>query len=349
MEGMNMLKRVFKNPFFLTGFILLFILFTGSFVYSKFYAESYTFNYFKIYKNGNVAMAPFSPSELFPFGSDRYGKSLLVILIEGAKYTIGVAVGLAFLRMFAGTLLGALFYLLPKKVLKGVADFLDSYHYAPAVIFTFLLLSPAYVAFNWAYDFNELFYYTLFVLAFFSVPVLGLYVANEIKSVYSLEFIQNASLLGGSKLHILWKHVRPFLLPKLSLLFVQQLSQILNMLAHLAILQIFFGGTKLVLTEQENVGEQEGDKIIEAFSTSGEWAGLIGKSWYGFMTYPWLVFFPIVAFTITIFASNLMIEGIKKSTGLERIKLKNRKVKSKKSIPNSYSFKKSVDAKGELQ
>jgi peptide/nickel transport system permease protein len=334
---MSMLKRVFANPFFLTGFFFITFLFIGSFVYSEFFADSYKPSPYLKNKDGIIiALAPLPPSLEFPLGTDKMGKSMIVVLLEGAKYTIGVAVGLSILRMIAGTILGIIIYLLPQKIVKGLTNLFDSFHYAPVVLFAFLLLSPAYIAFNWSYDPNELFYYTLFILAFLSVPVLAIYVAGEIKGVYELEFIRNASLLGGSKLHILYNHVRPFLLPKLSLLFVQQISQLLNLLAHLAILQIFFGGTNFF-----HIGyDKFGNRTTEPFSISGEWAGLIGKSWMLLTVKPWLVFGPIIAFALTILASNLMVEGIKRATGIEPMKKRKRKTKLKTETEASLSFNK---------
>ncbi|KZE69046.1 hypothetical protein AWM68_01910 [Fictibacillus phosphorivorans] len=336
-----MFKRVFLNPFFLSGFLFLTLVFIGSFVYTYWFAESIQYSRYLYNSEGLIIdMAPFPPSLDFPIGTDKDGKQMIFILLEGAKFTIGIALGLAFIRILAGTIMGVIFYLLPNKLLMGIKSLVDSYHYAPVVIFAFLLLSPAYIAFNWAYDFDELFYYTLFVLAFLGVPILALYVAEEIRGVYNLEFIKNASLLGGSKCHILWKHVKPYLIPKLCLLFVQQISQLLNLLAHLAMLQIFFGGTKFILMEQENTKGPEGSKVIEAFSNNNEWAGLLGKSWASFITFPWIVFGSVIAIALTVLATNLMAEGIRRVTGLEPVKIKKNKQIPSEQMSNKISFEK---------
>ena len=51
---------------------------------------------------GNPEVPPFSPSSQFLLGTDRNGYDLLHLVIEGAKWTIGISFLIALLRMVMG-------------------------------------------------------------------------------------------------------------------------------------------------------------------------------------------------------------------------------------------------------
>jgi peptide/nickel transport system permease protein len=49
-----------------------------------------------------------------PFGSDRFGHSMFIKVIDGAKYTIGIALIVAIIRMGVGVVLGMFLIMLGK-------------------------------------------------------------------------------------------------------------------------------------------------------------------------------------------------------------------------------------------
>ena len=74
------------------------------------------------------------------------------------------------------------------------------------------------------------------------MPVIALYVAKEVRKLRTEEFVDAARILGGSRRHIVIKHLFPPLYDVYTCIF-QQFTQTLTILLHLGLLEIFFGGT----------------------------------------------------------------------------------------------------------
>ncbi len=90
--------------------ILIALLLLASFVYEIGFENRAKPLMIKYDENGELAgRAPFPPSLLQPFGTDRNGNDLGLRLLEGAKYTILFAIGAAILRTLAGVITGSFF------------------------------------------------------------------------------------------------------------------------------------------------------------------------------------------------------------------------------------------------
>ncbi|WP_137790817.1 ABC transporter permease subunit [Bacillus sp. E(2018)] len=337
------MNRLLKEKSFVFGFLFLSTLFVMSFVYTYGIKDPNDKPQAVLYNENQelVARAPFPPSEDFLLGSDKEGKGVLTNLIEGAKYTVGLAILLSLIRIILSFILGYIFYTLPKLLKDKIEVLCDAYHYAPTAIFAYLLLSPAIIAFSWSYDEKVKLLLTIGVIVALAIPILSVLIMREIEHVFSKEFISSCRLIGGSSMHIFLKHVTPFLIPKIIILFVQQVGQVLTLFAHLALLDIFIGGGKQVIMGMD----LEGNLLMESFSLSSEWGGLIGKSWNSFMSYPWMLFGPILAFTLTILAVNFMASGLIRWNQREYNVPSNKKSKSspsemKASNENVFSFDK---------
>ncbi len=74
------------------------------------------------------------------------------------------------------------------------------------------------------------------------MPVIALYVAKEVRKLQTEEFIDVARILGGSRRHIVIKHLFPHLNMTFILVFLQQFTQTLTILLHLGLLEVFLEG-----------------------------------------------------------------------------------------------------------
>nr|MDX5839245.1 peptide ABC transporter permease [Bacillus cereus group sp. BfR-BA-01700] len=104
------MKSIWKSKRFLIGFTYLFILVSASFIYSWFFKDTIPKTPQLLYNDNNelLGKAPFPPSLIPPFGSDRFGESVFLQIIEGAKFTILLAVAISFFRILFGTCIGIL-------------------------------------------------------------------------------------------------------------------------------------------------------------------------------------------------------------------------------------------------
>jgi len=129
----------------------------------------------------------------------------------------------------------------------------------------------------------------------------------------------------------LFKHVTPHLLPKVIYIILQQTVQVLIVLAHLGVLQLFLGGTQMI------------GNPPDIFSETSEWSGLIGQHYATVVAgaHTWLVFAPLIMLCLSIIAFSFMAEGFKKATAPvfgKRGSAKKTQVKEKQKNQGVYSF-----------
>ncbi|MQR93880.1 ABC transporter permease [Fictibacillus phosphorivorans] len=309
-----MIKAIWKQPFFLIGFLFVFSLLTFS-LYHYYVMDNEIYENQIVYEGITpVDKAPFAPSSEYWFGSDRMGADLFYQIVSGAKYTLGIAFIASFLRIilsyFGGILLMSAGRLLP--VIKGLGQ---SFYYIPSALLIVLIIWP--VTMSDQFTFWDKVYFELLLIVLIAVPNTAILMKEEINLIQREEFITSAKLMGGSRLRILFKHVMPHLWPKLLLMYVQQVIAVLLLLAHLGILGLFFGGTTF---------REYGLEFEIPVSDSNEWSGLLGGYYYQLRLAPWLVFFPVLSFATVIMAFNFMAEGIKRASGQPIMK---RRVKKK--------------------
>jgi peptide/nickel transport system permease protein len=256
-------------------------------------------------KNGNViGTPPFAPSLRFPLGTDRNGYDMLHIIIQGAKFTIGIALLITMLRMALSIMIGGALSVYCQKWIPKLENFFDSFTVVPLTLIAyFILVNVLWMPIDgFPHPFWKRAVFEVFVLTVLALPTLSFYIANDIRRVYREEFVQAAKILGGSKWHIFKVHLLPHVFENWALLSIQQFIQVLMVMAHLGVLQLFFGGTYV------DYMQMDPPKTI-----SYEWSGLIGDSYPFISIYPWIPLVPIVFFSLTIIAAQLMLNGVKRA------------------------------------
>jgi peptide/nickel transport system permease protein len=318
-----MIKAIWKDPFFLAGFLFIFALISFSF-YHHFVMNNEIYENQIIYEGITpVDKAPFEPSSKYWFGSDRMGADLFYQIISGAKYTLGIAFVASILRIFL-SFLGGVLLLSAGKVLPVFKGLGQSFYYIPSALLIFFIVGP--IITSEQITFWEKAFFQILLIVLIAIPNTAILIKEEINLIQQNEFITSAKLMGGSRVRILFKHIMPHLWPRLILMYVQQVIAVLLLLAHLGILGVFFGGT---------IYREYGMEFTIPVSVSNEWSGLLGGYYYQLRLAPWLVFFPVLSFAAVIMAFNFMAEGIKRAGD----QLPGRKIvkKREKGIENSVS------------
>ncbi|CAM4193439.1 peptide ABC transporter permease [Bacillus manliponensis] len=307
-----MIKYVIKEKTFLIGFSFIFVLLAAS-------IGNTLFNDGKIrqvpimYQDGEVVGAPpFPPSFQFLLGTDEAGYDLLHVIVQGAKFTIGLSACIAIKQVVCAVVVGVGIGTFLKRWSSKLESFFDSFTIVPLTIIAyFLLINVLTMPMK---GFQQPFYqralFEMFILTILAVPTTAFYVVNEVKKLFTKEFVEAASVLGGSKLHLVRKHIFPYLLPSLLILLVQQFNKVLLVLAHLGVLKMFFGGTVIDYSPQ-----QEPPKTL-----SFEWSGLIGDKFSMIFIHPWIALVPIVFFSLTVIAANLVLMGLQNA--MEKVESK---------------------------
>jgi peptide/nickel transport system permease protein len=285
-----MLIFLLKRKRFVISSIFLLTLFTWSILNSFIDGGEIKQVKFHTDAKGEILDAPpYPPLTEFFLGSDRYGYDLGHIMIIGAKWTIGITIIIVIFRMLFSIILGSFIYAFNHRIFNGIKTVFEPFSVVPQTIIAFfILVSVLYMPLD---GFHTPFWkralFEIFILVILAIPNLSLQVANEMRMVQKELFIEAAETLGAGKISIFVKHIVPHVYEKWILLFGQQFIQVLQLLAHLGFMKLFFGGTHY------------GDDETPPRTISYEWSGVIGSDISYLYTQPWIVLVPIGFFMMT--------------------------------------------------
>ncbi|WP_226659040.1 hypothetical protein [Pseudalkalibacillus hwajinpoensis] len=302
-----MVRAFLKNKRFVLGGSFILLLLISSIVYSVLFDNHIPVASIMTDENGTiVGKPPYSPWVHPPFGTDHVSRDLFFIILIGAKYTLGLALGIALIRFVFSSVAGILLQLYFPSFLKKGKPWFEGFYYFPASIlaylFLFFILREDGYGDGFSTTFTERVIFEMIVLIIIGIPIILINVSKEVAILQRKEFIDSVKVLGGSRWHLLTIHLMPYLHPQLFLLFVREVIQVLLLLAHLGILNLLFGGA-LLKTDMF-------DKAAFV-SLSSEWSGLIGTNFrFLYTSYYWIPLVPILCFTLAILAFKLMVEGM---------------------------------------
>lgn len=138
-----------------------------------------------------------------------------------------------------------------------------------------------------------------FIMTVIVLPVTTSAIGNEINESLKKEYVLSSVLMGGSLSWILAKHIQPQIWPKLLLMWVQHIVQVLQMFVHLGILSVFVGGA-LYQSDSPRL-------VLEIYELSG----MIAISREVFVTNQyWLILPPLSIFMVLIYWFTTIAESL---------------------------------------
>ncbi|GIO25797.1 ABC transporter permease [Ornithinibacillus bavariensis] len=281
------------------SFLILIAIFGPFFApYEKDYVEP-TGYYYNSSDDFGFYTSPYPPSKKHLLGTDQWGYDILTLLLYGAKYTLFVGIGVAFLRILIGGSLGIWFGLSNKEKKKTKQSIFGLLGSIPAFLIVYFLLVG--ITINSSLSVMELVLLQSFLMVIIGFP--GVYAATYSKTseLRKEQFIIATKALGAGKLRILWKHILPHLRGTLLVMFVKEIILVLTLIGQLGIFNLFLGGTIFRLGG--------GDPPVY-ISISRDWAGLIGQ-WRSFVyDSQWILYFPLLAFIFLLFSFYMLSRGI---------------------------------------
>ncbi|WJE54620.1 ABC transporter permease subunit [Bacillus cereus] len=330
------MRSIWKSKRFLIGFIYLFILVAASMIYSLFFKSNIPETHLLLYndKHELLGKAPFSPSLMPPFGSDRFGESIFLQILDGAKFTILFAIAISLLRILFGTCIGILLSLYATKFKRFFQACSEVFYYIPTLFIAFILITPINLVITSNADRlspNISFaLYQAIILIFIALPTISLYISSEVDEFMKKDYISSSQLMGASRFHIIKKHLRVLLLDRVFLLFMEHIVQTLILMIHLALLNIVIGGIQM---KEMDEGQ------FKPVSLSNDWAGLIGLNRNEMNLSLWIIFYTLATFFITILFIKLMTLGIQ-----DALKVRNSQIVAVQSVQDQKTFVKNKDS-----
>jgi peptide/nickel transport system permease protein len=305
------IKRLIKSPQFLFGFIFLFGIFAASLIYYWISGDQIPNTDLLKGEDGQFLSPPYSPLDYPPLGTDNFGHDVFLLMLAGAKYTIGAALLIAFLRVVPSVVLGLGIHFYLYKLKKIFASIVDAFNYFPATLLAFLLMQwvmidgPLMNPDSFPFSFKDKVFIYITILVGISLPSVSLLFSNEVEHIMKKQFIESAKILGALKRHYIMFHIRPYLVPQIYIVFLREFISVMILISHLGVLGIFIGGFQF---------ETDLFNKTQPLSLSHEWSGSLG-TWWRFLwtTYPWIAFIPVIFFTLTVLAAKLMLLGLTKA------------------------------------
>ncbi|MET8329378.1 ABC transporter permease [Streptomyces sp. NPDC005181] len=144
-----------------------------------------------------------SPSGEFPLGTDQFGRSVLALLVWGARVSLTVGMLAAFLCVAIGTVVGIVaghFHGWYSTVLMRVTDW-------------FLVMPTLVLAIALATVMDRSLWTVILAIGVTTWPTTARLVRAQTLAVESRPYIERARALGGGHGHIMARHVLPNVMP----------------------------------------------------------------------------------------------------------------------------------------
>lgn len=307
------MKRIFKNKLFLFGFSVISVILSISILYFLFFQDRIPTVGLLYDNTGKPIQPPYSGKVYPPLGTDNFGRNIAVVMIVGAKYTIFAAIVISLIRIIPSIIFGFIIHYYLQKIKNPIKYLADAINYFPITLFAFLILNwvsfQGIIMMETTSSYWELVMLYILVVSVVFIPMNSILIANEVELINKMEFIECSRTLGATSRRIITKHIKPFLVPKLYIIFIREFIQSLILMAHLGVLSVFIGGIVLK-------GDLFGN--TKPISPTSEWAGTLGM-WWSFLwtSYPWISLVPIILLTILILAAKCVLNGLQDVLSLE--------------------------------
>jgi peptide/nickel transport system permease protein len=289
-------------PIIIGSFIILGLI-TFSFIYTYFIKDTIKPAPSLLYNAEGKLIDTYGypPSWKYLFGVDRFGRDVFWMVIDGAKYTLSIAIVVGLMRVIFGGLLGTFFGFMNQRLLKVIEPILNAFRFVPAVIIIF----PFFERLNDVPEAakEKTIAIQISLLIIISIPVLMNSIGEEVRDFLKNDFITSSRIIGARNGWIRRKHVIPYLRSRILLLFVQQTIQTLFLLTQLGVFKLFIGGVKVLYLDIN---------VDRPMSQANEWSGMIGANYIEISIDSWVIIGPSIAFIVSIFAFNLIKLGIER-------------------------------------
>jgi ABC-type dipeptide/oligopeptide/nickel transport system permease component/predicted ABC-type transport system involved in lysophospholipase L1 biosynthesis ATPase subunit len=264
--------------------------------------------------DGVLQFAPFSPSARFPLGTDQQGRDILSLLLYGARRTLSLAFFAVSARILLGFVLGALSGWFSNssldRLLMGITQVIAAF---PALLLAMVLI--------YAFGIRQGLWVFALALCLIGWGESAQFVRGQVMHIREQDYVEGALATGLGDVQLLTRHVLPNLVPSLMVLACLEMGGVLMLLGELGFIGVFIGGgwTTRSVT----------DAVVTYFDVP-EWGVMLSNTWRSFRSYPWMTFYPALAFTISIVGFNLFGEGLRRLT--ERLTLSMHRIINKYTI-----------------
>ena len=229
------------------------------------------------YETQDLRLGPVSPNTQHWLGTDTLGRDVFVRILYGGQISISVGICATAVALTIGVLYGTTSGFLGGKVDSLMMRVVDIIFALPFTVFVILLM---------------VFFGRKFVLLFVAIGavqwlVMARIVRGQVLSLRHQEFIEAAEALGLSKLRIIFRHIIPNTLGPIIVYATLTVPSVMLLEAFLSFL---------------GLGVQP---------PMSSWGVLIKEGAEAMEEFPWLLIFPGLFLSITLFTLNFLGDGLR--------------------------------------
>jgi len=291
-----MLRSALRNPALVVGALLALGLF-GLALFGERLTEANPYEIHGVMMiEGEIGAPPYSPSTTFPWGTDYIGRDVQALVLAGAKQTLALALFGMLARVVVGTVLGMLAGWWQNGWLdRLVSGAVGVWAAFPVTLFAMIVIQ--------ALGIQQGMWVFVVALCVVGWGEVAQFVRGQVIGIKPRLYIEASRAVGARAVQILTRHVLPNLLAALLVLAVLEMGGVLMLLSELGFLNVFLGGGFRV----ELIGD-----VITHFSDVPEWGALLANIRNWWRSYPWMAWYPGVAFFLAIVAFNVWGEGLRR-------------------------------------
>ena len=229
------------------------------------------------YEEQNLDLGAAAPSAQHWLGTDTLGRDLLVRLLYGGRVSLGVGLCATFVALTIGVIYGAIAGFVGGKRDAFMMRTVDMIYSLPFPIFVILLM---------------VFFGRNIVLLFVAIGAvewltMARIVRSQVMAVKKMEFIEAARSLGFGQRRIIFRHILPNILGPIIVYTTLTIPSVMLLEAFLSFL---------------GLGVQP---------PMSSWGLLIKDGAEKMEEFPWLLIFPGVLFSLTLFSLNFLGDGLR--------------------------------------
>jgi peptide/nickel transport system permease protein len=229
----------------------------------------------------DAAFAPYLPPSIgFPMGTDHLGRDMLSRVVWGAR--LSLYVGLT--SVLLGITLGALWGIVT-AYFGGVTD-----SSSQRVVDSLMALPPIVLALALMAALGQSITNVIIALAVLLVPTAARTMRSVALSVKEMPYVESARAAGAAEWRIIFRHVVPNTLATYIVMFTVNIAYAIVVEASLS----FLG--------------------LGAPPDEPSWGSMLTAGTQALETAPWMVFFPGLAISLTVFGLNLLGDSIRDLT-----------------------------------
>jgi oligopeptide transport system permease protein len=229
------------------------------------------------YDAQDTALGATGPSSSHWLGTDPLGRDLLTRVLYGGRVSLLVGVMATSVSLLIGVLFGAIAGYLGGRVDTLMMRFVDILYALPFTIFVIILM---------------VFFGRNFILMFLAIGAvewltMARIVRSQVISLREKEFIEAAVVLGLRRRAVIWRHLIPNALGPIIVYATLTVPQVMLLEAFLSFL---------------GLGVQP---------PMSSWGLLIKEGVETMEEYPWMLLFPSIALSATLFSLNFLGDGLR--------------------------------------